>query len=68
MGDGDDGLAGVGGDEFVGGVDGAGLHLCERLAAREPEATGIALHGLPGVELAEVRQLLSGPVAEVALD
>ena len=46
----------------------AGLHLGEGLTAREAEAAGVALHGVPLGLLAQVLQLGTGPVAEVALE
>ena len=68
VGYGDDGLAGVLGYE---GGDGAGdalLHLGERLAIREAEAAGVALHRCPLGQLEQVFEQAAGPVAEVAFE
>ena len=46
----------------------ARLHLGERLAAGEPEAAGVALHGAPLGLLVELLQLGARPLAEVGLE
>lgn len=64
----DDGLAGVGRDEIVHGIDRATLHFRERFAPRKSEPAGVTLHGMPFGKLPKLGQLLPGPVTEVALD